>query len=270
MNHLAESTDRTYNANASVYDEHWTRHVLGQHARMTRELKLHPGESLVDIAAGPGTTLEMLRLTTPGEAVAVDPSRAMIDRAIARAREENLALTGLCTTAQEFLATCEDERFDVLSLRFGLAYIEWEKDLPRLAKPVKRGTGRVGVLTNLATSAPQALTTYHAFMDEMGMEKAWPPVPQSAEQVATLLAQGGLDPISVWSERVRVWFDSGLEATDWLLQSGFIAGDALDAFPKELLDMMKPIFGAKLVEDFGVDGRVPFDFDIGCVIALRG
>ncbi|MDP3276890.1 MAG: methyltransferase domain-containing protein [Deltaproteobacteria bacterium] len=258
-----------YDAIAEQYDEHWSRHVAAQHARLTRDLRLKPGDLLVDIAAGAGVTVEMLRVTAPAKGVAVDPSSAMLEKGRQRAEAEGLVLEGLQTTAQEFFATCEEASFDVLSLRFGLAYIDWEKDLPTLARPVRKGTGRIGLLSNLASSAPQALQTYHAFMDELGMEKAWPPVPRDTAQMAALLGQHDVEIVSQWTERVRIWFDTGALACAWLLQSGFITSAALDSFPPELMDMLMPVFAAKLEEDFAVEGRVPFDFDIGCVVGMR-
>jgi ubiquinone/menaquinone biosynthesis C-methylase UbiE len=266
---LAASARRTYDAIAEQYDDNWTRHVHAQHARMTADLKLRPGELVVDIAAGAGVTVDMLRHTHPAPGVAVDPSSAMLEKARQRAASEGFTLTGLCTTAQDFLKDCDEGAFDVLSLRFGLAYIDWEHDLPNLARPVRKGSGRIGLLTNLATSAPQALSTYHAFMDELGMEKAWPPVPKDTAQIAALLSEGGVEVVSQWSERVRIWFDNGMLAADWLTQSGYITSKALDEFPPELLAMLKPVFAAKLEDDFGVDGRVPFDFDIGGVVGVR-
>jgi ubiquinone/menaquinone biosynthesis C-methylase UbiE len=259
---------RAYDVIADHYDDYWTRHVVAQHARMTRDLRLRRGERLVDVAAGAGTTVEMLRATAPTPGVAVDPSAAMLARCRARAASEGLALEGLCITAQEFLATCEAGTFDVLSLRFGLAYIDWRSELGALAKPLRRG-GRVGVLTNLSSSAPQALKTYHAFMDMLGMEKASPPVPDDTQTVARLLAAGGLEAQLEWTERVRVWFSDGLAVCDWMLKSGYITGDALQSFPPELLEELKPVFAAKLEEGFREAAGVPLDFDIGCVIAVR-
>jgi ubiquinone/menaquinone biosynthesis C-methylase UbiE len=266
---LSSSIPHTYDAIAEQYDDHWTRHVQTQHARLTADLELRSGERLVDIAAGAGVTVEMLKHTHPAPGVAVDPSSAMLEKARQRAAREGFALTGLCTTAQEFLRDCDEQSFDVLSLRFGLAYVDWERDLPTLAKPVRKGSGRIGLLTNLATSAPQALRTYHAFMDELGMEKAWPPVPRDTAQIASLLEAGGVEVVSQWSERVRIWFDNGMLAADWLTQSGYIASKALDEFPPELLAMLKPVFAKKLEDDYAVDGRVPFDFDIGGVVGVR-
>jgi ubiquinone/menaquinone biosynthesis C-methylase UbiE len=260
---------RAYDAIADHYDDYWTRHVLSQHARMTRDLGLRRGERLVDVAAGAGTTVDMLRLTAPAPGVAVDPSAAMLARCRARAESEGFALEGRCETAQEFLSTCEQESFDVLSLRFGLAYLDWRTELGSLARPVRRGTGRVGILTNLSSSAPQALKTYHAFMDMLGMEKANPPVPDDTETIASLLAEGGLVTQTQWTERLRVWFSDGLAVCDWILKSGYITGDALQNFPPELLAELKPVFAAKLEEGFREERGVPLDFDIGCVIAVR-
>ena len=89
------------------------------------------------------------------------------------------------------------------------------------------------------------------------------------EQVAGLLAKGGMTAVRQWTERIRLWFDGGMAASQWLLASGYISGRSLDQFPKDLLDQLMPIFAQRLEERFGEDGRVPFDFDIGCVIAVR-
>jgi ubiquinone/menaquinone biosynthesis C-methylase UbiE len=263
------ASPHAYDAIADHYDRYWTRHVEHPHARMTADLALRSGERLVDVAAGAGTTVDMLRLTAPQPGVAVDPSSAMLDKCRARAAAEGLELEGLCVTAQEFLSTCEPESFDVLSMRFGLAYLDWRRDLGLLAKPLRRGTGRVGILTNLATSAPQALKTYHGFMDMLGMEKAWPPVPDDTAQIASLLQAGGIEARTQWTERLRLWFDDGMAVCDWILKSGYITGDALSSFPPELLAQLLPVFAAKLEQDFAEGGRVPLDFDIGCVIGVR-
>lgn len=269
VEHFAASARATYDRIAHQYDDLWTRHVVGQHARLTKDLRIQRGERLVDIACGRGTTLEMMHLNTPGETVAVDNSPAMLEGAKAAAAAENLALTGICCTAQEFIDTCEPETFDVVSMRFGLAYVDWQHELGRLGRLVRKGRGRVGLLTSLASSAPQALTTYHEFMEELGMEKAWPPVPKDTAQISELLAAGGLETEIAWTERVRLYFDTGLSASNWFLDSGYITSRTISSFPEEVLEAFKPIYAARLEQKYREEQGVPIDFDIGGVVAVK-
>ena len=52
------------------------------------------------------------------------------------------------------MARAQPASFDVVSLRFALAYIDWDHVFPRIGAMVRPG-GRVGVLTNTTASVPQ-------------------------------------------------------------------------------------------------------------------
>jgi ubiquinone/menaquinone biosynthesis C-methylase UbiE len=267
---FAASAAATYDKIAHVYDDLWTKHVLNQHARFTADLQIQRGERIVDIAAGKGMTLPMMRLNTPGETVAVDASKEMLAATREACAKENLPITTRCITAQDFIETCEDEAFDIVSMRFGLAYVDWAKEIPRLGRIVKKnGKARVGLLTNLASSAPQALKIYHEFMDEFGMDKAYPPVPDDNDQIERLLGEGGLKVTVKWKETFRVWFESGLACSMWLRQSGYITSPTISAATEAMLDAFTPIYAARLEERYKEEQGVPLDFDIGGVIAVR-
>src|SRR6185503_6472595 len=123
-------------------------HVAGPNARLTTDLALSSGERLADLACGTGVyTLEMARLNAPGETVAVDYSEGMLAAARDRAEEADVSLTLVHARAEDFVARSAAASFDVVSLRFVLAYIDWRDMLPRTGRILRPG-GRVGVLTS--------------------------------------------------------------------------------------------------------------------------
>lgn len=260
----------TYDRVAARYDDLWTRHVRTPNDRLTKSLGLRRGERLVDLACGSGAaTLPMSRIIRPGETVAVDPSEGMLALARERAAAEGLGLTAIQAKAEDFIAGAPTASFDVVSMRFALAYLDWHAVLPEMGRLVRPG-GRVGVLTSLATSAPQALTIYHRVAESMEMDIADPPTPRSIDQVEELLARGGLRVDDAWQHGFRLWFDSGVEATRWLLDTGYVTHPALEGLEGEVLDGLVEIFGGQLESEFREDEGVPLDFFVVGVVGRRG
>jgi ubiquinone/menaquinone biosynthesis C-methylase UbiE len=104
-----------YDSLVDAYDESWSVHVREPQQRLTRDLQLRPGLRCADIGCGTGTdTVEMLRLASPGEMVAVDCSPQMLSCTQLRARKAGLSLTVECRDAATFIL--ESAGFDVVSL----------------------------------------------------------------------------------------------------------------------------------------------------------
>jgi len=259
----------TYDRVAARYDDLWSRHVNTPNDRLTRGLGLRRGERLVDLACGSGAaTLPMTRLITPGETVAVDPSEGMLRLAREAAEAEDLELTAVQAKAEDFIANAPNASFDAVSMRFALAYLDWASVLPAMGRIVRPG-GRVGLLTSLATSAPQALTTYRRLAESMEMEAVTPPTPKTLGQVEDLLTRGGLRIDDSWQHGFRLWFGSGAKATRWLLDTGYIAHPALEGLEGEVLDGLVDLFGAHLENEYREDDGVPLDFFVAGIIARR-
>lgn len=259
----------TYDRVAARYDDLWSRHVQTPNDRLTRGLGLRRGERVADLACGSGAaTLPMMRLNAPGETVAVDPSAGMLRLAREAADSEGLALSAIQAKAEDFIAAAPAASFDVLSMRFALAYLDWHSVLPAMGRLVRSG-GRVGVLTSLATSAPQALTIYHRIAESMEMEINEPPTPKNIGIVEELLARGGLRIDDSWQHGFRLWFGSGVEATRWLLDTGYVTHPALKGLEGEVLDGLVELFGAHLDGEFREDDGLPLDFFVTGIIARR-
>jgi ubiquinone/menaquinone biosynthesis C-methylase UbiE len=259
----------TYDRVAARYDDLWSRHVRTPNDRLTRALNLRRNERLVDLACGSGaSTLPMMRLVSPGETVAVDPSEGMLSLARQHASAEGLQLTAVQAKAEDFIAAAPAGSFDAVSMRFALAYLDWQQVLPSMGRLLRSG-GRLGLLTSLATSAPQALTTYHRLATSMEIDTVDLPTPATIAPVEELLARGGLRVEDRWHFNFRLWFRSGAEATRWLLDTGYIAHPALAGLDGDILDGLVELFGSHLEQEFREDEGVPLDFFLAGILARR-
>jgi len=250
---------------------------------------------VADLACGTGVyTLEMARLSDPGEAVAVDYSEGMLAAARERLEEEGYPVSLVHARAEDFIARTPAATFDVVSLRFALAYIDWHEVLPLTGRLLRPG-GRVGVLTSLTSSVPQLYALFDRFRGSF--EPVWKlykhcgknigetwrvfrrlretfaqgrfiSVPASAEQVAERLARGGLVGADVWTETVRLWFESGRAAVDWARGSGYATHPSLDAMDRRDVQFLEDLFAAGL-EGFRERDGIPLDLVIGGVVARK-
>lgn len=289
-----EPAQLAYDRVAEEYDDLWTPHVLGPNARLTRDLHLRRGERVADLACGTGVyTLEMCRLVQPGEVVGVDYSEGMLATARERAAEYDLTATWVHARAEDFIARAEPRSFDAVSMRFALSYLDWRSVLPRLG-PMLRPGGRAGLLTSLTSSLPQLEELYSRFRKspepvwklfkhtKLSVPETWRiyrrlkdafgdahfiRVPATTEEVAAALEAGGLGTTGQWTETIRVWFDSGLEAAQWMRDSGCAAHGSLDALEPRALDFLMSLFAAGM-EGFREDEGVPLDLVVGGIIAI--
>ncbi|WP_437806685.1 class I SAM-dependent methyltransferase [Sorangium sp. So ce1078] len=267
--HSADQLVRSvYDRIAERYDDRWGRHMRQPQDRLTAGLELAPGARCADIGCGTGSeTVEMLRQVAPGEVVGVDCSEEMLRAARARAAAAGLQLSTRRAEAELFLRRAEASSFDVVTLRFCLAYLDWRSALPCLG-PMLRPGGRAGVLTNLASSTPQAYSVYCRMADELNLGRVELPVPDSAEQVSEALQRGGLRTVEAWTHRFRLWFGSGALVASWLQESGFVTHVALREFPPEVLQPLCDEFATRLEVYREPDG-IPLDFELAGIIAVR-
>ncbi|KYF55180.1 hypothetical protein BE08_07240 [Sorangium cellulosum] len=257
-----------YDRIAERYDDRWGRHVKPPQDRLTAGLELAPGARCADIGCGTGIeTVEMLRRVTPGEVVGVDCSEEMLCAARARAAAAGLGLSTRRADAAAFLRGAEASSFDVVTLRFCLAYLDWRSALPCLGRVVRPG-GRAGILTNLSSSTPQAYAVYCRMADELGLGRVELPVPDSAAQVSEALDRGGLCTVEAWTHRFRLWFGTGAQVAGWLQESGFVTHAALREFPPEVLQPLCDEFAVRL-EDYREPEGIPLDFELAGVVAAH-
>lgn len=266
MHNPVERLSEAYDRIAALYDVQWSQHVSRPQSRLTDELELTAGLRCADLGCGTGVdTLEMARLVAPGEVVAIDCSQAMLTAALRRANAAGLSLTTSCEGAEEFIASAQAASFDVITLRFCLGYFDWRKVLTRLPH-LLRDNGRVGILTILAGSAPQAYSTYQQMVEDLGLPDVGLTALDTVEQIQTELTRAGAEVTDAWLHEFRLGFASGQELAAWLRTSGIATSKDLPPASPELLDMLWASFGNR-VESHRDGDIVPLDFRIAGVIA---
>lgn len=266
MHSPVELIGEAYDRIAELYDVQWSQHVSRPQRRLTDGLELTPGLRCADLGCGTGVdTLEMARLVAPGEVVAIDCSQAMLDAALRRANAAGLSLTTSCEGAEGFIAAADPHSFDVMSLRFCLGYFDWRKVLARLPL-LLRPKGRIGILTILAGSAPQAYSTYRDMVSDLGLPDVGLTALDTSEQIESELARAGAEVTDAWLHEFRLSFASGNELAAWLRTSGIATSKDLPPVSTDLLDMLWASF-AKRVELHREGDSVPLDFRIAGVVA---
>lgn len=269
LRETTEAGQAPYDRIAEGYDDRWTPHVREPQHRLTADLRLRRGERVLDLGCGTGVdTLEMLEQVSPGEVLAVDSSPAMLRTAVSRAKARSLSLTPLCSPAEEVIERMTPSSLDVISIRFCLAYLPWRSTLSKLGSLLRTG-GRVGLLTNLASSTPQAYVIYRQMAEELGIPCIEAPVPETIGDISESLGRGGLETVISWTHRLRIWFASGLAAVEWMRDSGYATHPELDRFDPSVIDALTTLFGERLDQRFREAKGVPLDFDLAGVVAQK-
>lgn len=295
-NEFAQRTSETYDRVAEVYDDLWSPRVREVNARLTAALEIQKGERLADLACGTGTeTQEMTRLLGSGEVVAVDYSPKMLEVARLRLKDEAARVRVVHARIEEFVASAPAHAFDVVSLRFALAYIDWREVLPQMGRMLRPG-GRLGLLTSLSGSVPQLQGLLKRFTDspfdalkllyrDWRLYRHWRELnrlggrvasvgfvtmPNSASELVERLEAGGFPSrgIAPWTETLRLYFGSGREAIHWARRSGYSTHPVLDGATPGAIDVIEALF-AEGLETYRDSRGVPLDLEISGVVARR-
>ena len=259
---------KTYDKVASTYDALWTKHVSEPSERLTTDLRRKRGDRLADLACGTGHyTLDMARLSAPGEVVGVDYSKNMLAGAKERFADANFPVTLVHAKAEEFIDSAAAESFDAVSMRFVLAYLDWANVLPRIGRIVRPG-GRVAILTSLSNALPQLWKVWDQLTG--GALPMTAPVPDTNEQIAALLAKGGLGTVyGSWEYQIRLWFDDGMQAMAWMKESGYGTHPALQFMTPEAVQQLMQVVAKGLEDEFRTAQGVPLEFTASGILVRK-
>lgn len=292
----AEYAKLAYDRVAEAYDDTFGSQAARFSERLNLALGLRPGQRVVDLACGTGqNVVTIARAVEPGgEVIGVDYSEGMLAEARERMDAEGVQATFRHARAEEFIAQAPSESYDVVSMRFVLAYLDWKAVLPGIGRILRRG-GRFGLLTSLSASIPQFYELYRRFRkspepawklfqhtqrdlgatwriyrqlkDSFG-EPSFITVPDSPGQVHERLRMGGLTEVDSWTETSRMWFPSGRDAVHWMDVSGYVTHSGMQHLGPTALDFVRSLF-AEGLESFRETRGIPIDLVASGVIADR-
>ena len=190
---VARNYDRTNTVLSLRQDRAWRRAVV-------RALDLRPGERVLDLAAGTGTSTEPFA-DLGANAVACDFSRGML--AVGAARRPDIPFVAGDAVALPFA----DASFDAVTISFGLRnVVEPQRALAELLRVTRPG-GRVVVCEFSRPTLPAFRTVYTEYLMRA--------LPAIARRVAT-----NPEAYVYLAESIRAWPDqAGLAA--WLRDAGW-------------------------------------------------
>ncbi|MBN1553271.1 MAG: class I SAM-dependent methyltransferase [Phycisphaerae bacterium] len=174
-----------FDALADGWDEEEpsAREMAARLAEQADLLKLHPGESLLEVGCGTGkTTAYLAGVVAPGRVTAVDFSPAMIERARSKGIDAAFACLDVCSD------DLGEERYDVILCFHSFPHFrDQSAALERFARAVKPH-GRL-IVMHLAGS--EHINHFHASLegavggDMLPVGEQWTPLLQKAGWEAT-------------------------------------------------------------------------------------
>ena len=245
--------------------EGYDRYVAPQEVDLAndalRVVGLESGERFLDVAAGTGgLSLPAARLGA--EVLATDWSPSMIERFVARAREEGLS------EAEGRVMDCHsldlpDDTFDVTGSQFGVMLVP---DQARALREMVRVTKPGGRVIVIAYGSPAEFETLQVFIAALTVvAPGFPGLPDDPPplefQVADpdifrrRLNDAGLTNVRVERTAERPAFTSGQEMWDWVLYSNPISGFVVADLSENERARLRQVLDGMLRERSGANGR---------------
>ena len=217
-----ERTREAWDGIADGYDEFVTHTEIWLANEALGRAGLQSGMRFLDVAAGAGgLSLPAARLGA--QVLATDISPRMVERLLARARDEGLDVEARVMDGHDL--ELEDDTFDLSGSQFGVMLFP---DLPRALREMARVTRPGGRVLMVVYGAPTQIEFLGFFMGAVqsvvpgfeGLSMEHPPLEFQVADPETLrrrLAEAGLEDVRVETVTERLEFESGQEFWDWVL-----------------------------------------------------
>lgn len=224
-----ERTREAWDSIAAGYDEFVTPTEVPLANEALSRAGLRSGMRFLDVAAGAGgLSLPAARLGA--RVLATDISPTMVERLVARAREEGLDDVEARVMDGHDLEL-EDDTFDISGSQFGVMLFP---DLPRALREMVRVTKPGGRVLMIVYGSPTQIDFLGFFMGALQMVvPGFPGLPSDPpplefqvadpEQLRRRLAEADLHDIRVEPGTERLEFESGQQIWDWVTSSNPIA-----------------------------------------------
>ena len=190
-----EHLERVYSSYAGVYDRVFGRVFQGSREAVVRNLKVEPGERVLEVGVGTGLCLPLY----PRECdiTAIDVSQAMLDRAATRVAElglTNVTLMKMDAGEMEFA----DDSFDLVIAAYVVTAVPDHRKLLKEMVRVSRRGGRLIMLNHFTQDsaivaavekAISPICTRIGFRTDLSVDEVidgWPLIKERDERVKPL------------------------------------------------------------------------------------
>jgi ubiquinone/menaquinone biosynthesis C-methylase UbiE len=255
----SESFGTAANSSMQVYEDVMVPRLFTPWAELLLdELALDGGESLLDVACGPGsvTRLAAARVGPSGRVLGCDLSPAMLAIAEAKPAVKDGGAIEYREAPAERLPV-DDDAFDVVSCQQGLQFLP---DRPAALAEMRRALrpgGRLGIAVwREVDRAPPFRMLADALEAVAGVELAerfrdGPWGFADGERLAELLEQARFDAVRVSSHALPITFEAGAEQLVSMLAATPVAGEIDRLSPEQrqrLVDLVAREAGAGPIE----------------------
>lgn len=223
----AKEYSEDYDSISAKYDDLWCG-KMGEYTReMIRKLEFKKNYSLLDLGCGTGFVIkEAILRNEPTLIIGVDISSRMLS--VAKRKIDSDRVKFIKADMISALKKMPENQFDIVTCAWGLAYI----NPPELLREVKRVLKPGGQFAAIFNRKGTIKTIEKAFLDLM---KECPEkikkisniglrLPKGAISFKKLFLKNGFKWIDGWDGERTFYFKDGLEATDWVINSGSLAG----------------------------------------------
>ena len=187
--------ERVYSTYAGVYDRVFGRVFQGSREAVVRNLKVEPGERVLEVGVGTGLCLPLY----PRECdiTAIDVSQAMLDKAAARVQElglTNVKLLRMDAGEMEF----GEDSFDIVVAAYVVTAVpDYRKLMKEMVRVTRRG-GRLILLNHFTQDSPivaavekaiSPICTKIGFRTDLSVDEVidgWPLIKERDERVKPL------------------------------------------------------------------------------------
>ena len=146
-----EQIERVYSNYAGVYDKVFGRVFQGSREAVVRNLKVEPGERVLEVGVGTGLCLPLYPVNC--DITAIDVSEAMLEKAAARVKEHaltNVTLMRMDAGEMDFPDSCFDTVIAAYVVTAVPDYRKLMKEMVRVSRP----GGRLILLNHFTQDSP--------------------------------------------------------------------------------------------------------------------
>jgi phosphatidylethanolamine/phosphatidyl-N-methylethanolamine N-methyltransferase len=146
-----DQTERVYSSYAGVYDRLFGRVFQDSREAVVRNLKIQPGERVLEVGVGTGLCLPLYPAHC--NVTAIDLSDAMLQKAAARVSEQSLVNVKLLQMDAGAM-TFEDDAFDLVIAAYVVTAVPDYRKLMSEMVRVSRPGGRLVLLNHFTQTSP--------------------------------------------------------------------------------------------------------------------